>query len=255
MIGQDLQRAEIAAIMASEEYFTCEKLRCRMPKATCAARQRHGVTEGDGERRPPLNCRDCAQGLAIIEELTAKKSNEKEKEQMGAKTGICENCKRANITLPAHGLCWVCYSSARGLDGDEREKALKDAAERIARAGDGFGWGGKRERKTSSKQGPPPAWPKKTVAESTPRGESPISASSPAVITADHVKKAFHAEFPYNILPEEAYEEKRLHDLAVYLYAGIESEFHRTHIKDLISFCDELSRRLQRWEAHHAISR
>lgn len=45
-------------------------------------------------------------------------------------TGICKNCGRERFLIA--GLCGTCLKAARGLKGEDREKALADVKERIA---------------------------------------------------------------------------------------------------------------------------
>ncbi len=47
------------------------------------------------------------------------------------KTGTCENCGRKDIKIMAKGLCGTCYQAARGLEDEERQKALAKVRERI----------------------------------------------------------------------------------------------------------------------------
>ena len=61
------------------------------------------------------------------------------------KRGTCENCGRPDIGIVSGGKCKVCYGAQKGLTGEEKEKALAEARERIQ--------GGKlRSRKTEKRE-------------------------------------------------------------------------------------------------------
>jgi hypothetical protein len=48
------------------------------------------------------------------------------------KTGTCLNCKRENIGICPEGFCWFCHRSTRLKTGEDRERALAEAREKIS---------------------------------------------------------------------------------------------------------------------------
>lgn len=50
--------------------------------------------------------------------------------------GICTNCKRKDIGIAPlkPPLCWTCYTAAKGLKGEEREKALAEVRDKLIKA-------------------------------------------------------------------------------------------------------------------------
>jgi len=55
----------------------------------------------------------------------------KNKEESMSKKGVCVNCNRGPMALVAKDLCWTCYTAQRDLTGEERQKALRDVAEKM----------------------------------------------------------------------------------------------------------------------------
>lgn len=75
-----------------------------------------------------------------VREMTAPSG----KQKVGQK-GVCRNCHRLGVTIVSDGLDWYCYNAGKGKTGEEREKALERAAEKIQ--GDGLRRGWTRKHK------------------------------------------------------------------------------------------------------------
>lgn len=126
-----------AEILDSEEYFTCERFRCRMARKDCLGRQQKRAAAGWPVY---VQCQECPQGseIAIQNEGIRKEgitmSDQVIDKDKSTKTPRkpCKNCDRLKV-VRQHGMCGPCskVSLAYPAGHPERGRKLAEVKERI----------------------------------------------------------------------------------------------------------------------------